>query len=352
MLHFCKICNAARIKPSKRKLTDLLKKFSSRRITALLFRRIGDSLLVTPAFRALKKHRTQDHLSVIVEPQVARVFQNNPFIDQIEIIEPPSVIQLSRIIRHQSPDLVLDFLSDPRSALACLLSRTPHRYGFSHRGRTWFYSNTLLGQNPAHPIYSALHKAQLLEFCGCSISDITLDFFLTPNDLNFAEKVWQENAWTLKSKIAAFFISSRRAYKRWKVSQFIRVIQWMRSTQDIIPLILITPGDESAVHEVTQSLHSTPVHTLEVREIGQLGAILKRSAVLIGNDGGPKHLAVALNTPTVTIFISDPPQFWTPPQSDRHLFISLFTAFDHSKQILSEEAQVDSVIELVKTLIY
>ncbi len=54
-------------------------------IVALLFKRVGDSLLATPALRALKSRHPDSNLAVLVEPQVARVFQNLPYIDNIVV---------------------------------------------------------------------------------------------------------------------------------------------------------------------------------------------------------------------------------------------------------------------------
>jgi ADP-heptose:LPS heptosyltransferase len=46
----------------------------------------------------------------------------------------------------------------------------------------------------------------------------------------------------------------------------------------------------------------------------ELGALLARCALLVANDSGPKHVAVALGTPTVTIFGPTHPATWHPPR--------------------------------------
>jgi ADP-heptose:LPS heptosyltransferase len=45
----------------------------------------------------------------------------------------------------------------------------------------------------------------------------------------------------------------------------------------------------------------------------ELGALLKRCALWIGNDSGPKHVAVALGVPTITLFGPTNPTTWHPP---------------------------------------
>ena len=86
-----------------------------------------------------------------------------------------------------------------------------------------------------------------------------------------------------------------------------------------IPLILATPGDESAVAELLARTALPMRNSVAVSNLGQLGAVLRRCRVLVGNDGGPKHLAVALEVPTVTIFSPGAARHWTPPDSPLHV---------------------------------
>jgi heptosyltransferase-2 len=44
-----------------------------------------------------------------------------------------------------------------------------------------------------------------------------------------------------------------------------------------------------------------------------LGALLSRCSLLVGNDSGPKHVAVALGVPTVTVYGPTNPATWHPP---------------------------------------
>src|SRR5205814_697880 len=59
----------------------------------------------------------------------------------------------------------------------------------------------------------------------------------------------------------------------------------------------------------------TGAHLLTLRE---LAAILSEADVFLGNDSGPKHLAVAVGTPTVTLFGPEHPFEWHPYPKERH----------------------------------
>ncbi len=289
------------------------------RICALLFRRVGDSLLATPALRAIKQRFPQAYLQVLAEPQAARVFHLNPWIDETRVVRRVDALGLARKLRSDgAPSIVLDFLSDPRSALASYLSYSPVRAGFATKLRQLLYTHRVPLQDERNPVYSAQHKLGLATAVGALGSDDKLDFFLTDSDRKWVTALWQERGWLETVPTAAFFIHSRREHKRWPIRHFAEVIRHVRGVMNWRPLILQTPGDEAAVSGLLQTGIVTESNVVEIADLGHLGAVLKKCAMLIGNDGGPKHIAVALDVPTLTIFMTDKPGYWTPPHSLIH----------------------------------
>src|SRR5690606_35295202 len=49
-----------------------------------------------------------------------------------------------------------------------------------------------------------------------------------------------------------------------------------------------------------------------------LASMLKASTLYLGNDSGPKHLAVAVGTPTITLFGPEDPFEWHPYPRESH----------------------------------
>jgi ADP-heptose:LPS heptosyltransferase len=296
---------------------------ASPRLTALLFRRVGDSLLATPALRALKRRFPDSRLFVMSEPPCARVFHLNPWIDETIVVpKGPSAFTLAKVLRGQGqPDMVADFLSDPRSALGCWLSGARCRAGIASGFRRHLYTICAAPQDTSQPIYSGQHKLLLAQALDAKSDGLRTEFFLTDDDFAFAMREWQIRNWSEQSSVIAFFVHSRRDYKRWPLERFAQVIRALSGNGTEV-VVLLTPGDETAVGVLQQANILPATNFLTISDLGHLGAVLKKCRLLIGNDGGPKHLAVALDTPTLTIFGREPAVYWTPPDAPQHVALA------------------------------
>ena len=89
-----------------------------RKIHVIQLRRIGDVLLTTPAVEVLKANFPDAKLHFLVERPCHEVLNGNPFIDEVLVYERDKPLKWIREVRKRRYDLVVDFLSNPRSAVA------------------------------------------------------------------------------------------------------------------------------------------------------------------------------------------------------------------------------------------
>jgi ADP-heptose:LPS heptosyltransferase len=80
-------------------------------------------------------------------------------------------------------------------------------------------------------------------------------------------------------------------------------------------------------------------------ELGVLAAIIKHSILLVSNDTGVSHLAVALEVPSVIIFSAHSSEKrWAPLNTERHLVISHTDATDVSHVIQSTLTKLNRLV--------
>ena len=84
-------------------------------------------------------------------------------------------------------------------------------------------------------------------------------------------------------------------------------------------LVTSGPGERGLAQEVAASLPQDRAIVAGETSLGELAALYARCGLVMGPDSGPLHLAVAVGTPSVTLYgASDPARFgpWGP--TDRH----------------------------------
>jgi heptosyltransferase-2/heptosyltransferase-3 len=105
--------------------------------------------------------------------------------------------------------------------------------------------------------------------------------------------------------------------KHWQEDKWARVADTLAGQLDA--KIVLTGGDHELplVRRIANQMEQTACIMAGDTGVGQLAALFKRALVVLGPDSGPLHLAVAVGTPTVTLYgPADPVEFgpWGNPQ--------------------------------------
>jgi ADP-heptose:LPS heptosyltransferase len=74
-------------------------------------------------------------------------------------------------------------------------------------------------------------------------------------------------------------------------------------------LLVVGPADEDAAAPLSALPGCVPVRDMPIR---QLGALLGRAGLYVGNDSGVSHLAAAAGAPTLALFGPTDPAVWAP----------------------------------------
>jgi ADP-heptose:LPS heptosyltransferase len=115
---------------------------------------------------------------------------------------------------------------------------------------------------------------------------------------------------------------SRKVTRRWPAASFIRLGRLLREKHGCALKVFWGPGEKELAEEVARGIGEGATLIPETRSIGELARELAACRVVVGNCAGPKHVALALGVPTVTIHGSSDPASWTPVHPD-HRFVRL-----------------------------
>ncbi len=290
------------------------------RILLTQLRRIGDVVLTTPIIRALREAYPQAHITYLTEAPSEQVLRNNPHVDQVLVLPkrqgPVAELGFLWRLRRERFDLVLDFFGNPRSALLTWFTGAPRRIGLSLRGRRRLYSDAV--SLPPGRRFAVEHKALLLAPLGLSVSNLLPEVFPTAAEQAVAEAQLADLGVGPGELLVGLCPVSRMPYKVWPAERFAAVADHLIERHGARVLFFWGPGEEHFITQVRAHMGQTALPSYPVPSLMEMAALLARCQLLVSNDNGPRHLAVAVGTPTVGIFGRTHAINWTPPAAPAH----------------------------------
>jgi ADP-heptose:LPS heptosyltransferase len=129
--------------------------------------------------------------------------------------------------------------------------------------------------------------------------DRTMELGVSPEQQAEADRV-------LHGVVAPFVLlnpGAVRANKRWPAERFAAVADALAESHGLSAAVTGSPN-EREVLEAVMRCAKAPIVSLAERGItlGSLKGVIKRAALMISNDTGPRHMAIALGTPVVSLF--------------------------------------------------
>jgi len=281
---------------------------------------IGDVLFTTPLIANLKRADEGAEVGFLCNARAKAVLENNPDIDEIFVYEKDEFVKLwkeSKIkclkalnnlfsaIRKMKYDTVFDFTLSREFGLAFLLAGIPKRIGLNYKNRGFFLTRKLplTGFANRHVIE---HYLDLLKFAG--VNSLVREMRLDPSGdaLLWAADYLRDKGMNERPRIAVIpgggaSWGEQAARKRWDASGFAGCADLL-AIEGFDVLILGDSSEKELCAEVAGKMNEGSKVVENGLELDKYIALLARCDLVLCNDGGPLHIAVALGRKTVSIF--------------------------------------------------
>lgn len=271
-----------------------------RSILVIQLRRLGDVILTTPALEALKARHPAAKLDFLVEAPGAEAVQGNPCIDEVLSYDAGSMagaLSWGLRIRARKYDWVVDFLANPRTALITAMSGAKVKAGPGHVSRRWAYNLRL--EQSKETCYAAQEKVRWLAPLG-----------VKPSDAPPLPRLFLASKPPSVPNVIGFFPASRKSTRAYPAASWVRLGELLRDKHGAAVRVFWGPGEKELAAEVAQGCGAELAP--ETKGVKELAAALAACRLVVSNCAGPKHVAVAVGTPTVTVHGSSDPRAWTP----------------------------------------
>jgi heptosyltransferase-3 len=288
--------------PQHHHMTDI-SNINPQRILVCQLRQIGDVLLATPTLELLKKRFPLADIDVLTESKCVQVLENNPNINRIWPIDKKALrnpfkalAYYARVGRH-GYDLIVDLQQLPRCKWVVRFSDAPVKLSF----KPPWYNRYLYTHWPEPKYgYAAMCKANALRPLGIEWDGEAPAIWLTDDEKDQAQDILSAHG--VNGPFVTVDPSHRRETRRWKARHFAGLIQLIGQTHpDLRFVILYGPGERELARKVADLAGGSAVVPNSMLSLREMAAVQSMAVLHIGNCSSPRHFAVAVGTPSLTI---------------------------------------------------
>jgi lipopolysaccharide heptosyltransferase II len=282
---------------------------------------IGDVVLTTPIIRAVRSAYPKAHIAYLAETEAASLLENNPHLDEIIAYDIKrnifSQLLFFRRLHAQKYDLVIDFFGNPRTAILTYATGSGVRVGIDGRARSGLYTHRI--KDDPRPKTAIQFYFQFLQALGVEPTSTKTEIFLTEDERREARIYLQWNGIDVERPTVTLHPGASWPAKVWPSDRFAQLADYLIANLGAQVILTQGPKDRETVAEVSRRCVGN-IKILEALPLRQLAAVLSHVDVVVANDSGPMHIAVAVGTKTIGIFGPGEENIWFPyDTSEGHL---------------------------------
>jgi len=304
---------------------------------------IGDVLFTTPVIRSIKENFPASQVGYWCNERVGDILDDNPCIDKVFALSRGDLKRISGYSRMQGLrrswglfcaikkgrfDISLDFSLEHRYSLISKLAGVKKRVGFNYRKRGKFLTDNLevSGYRDKHVVEYYLG---LLDLIGVK-PELTprLELFVADEAKFKVRALFKDLGIENKGPLigiapgAGASWGKDAGYKHWPAEKFAQVTDKISKDFGARALILGDGKERQLAERIMEASSSKPLDLSGKISLKELAAVIEGLDLLIANDGGPLHMAVALGVKTVSIFGPVDELVYGPyPASAKHIVI-------------------------------
>ncbi len=278
---------------------------------------LGDVVMATPAFKALRESFPKARIVCGIKKGHRAILEGLPWIDEFHAVEKTrglrGLLREARRLREQRFDLAVLFPNSVSSALVCRIAGIPRRIGYK-QGRGLLISEGIRASAPIRkdgkkygprrvPEPMIDYWSRLFEATGLGKPALHPSLAVSDEEEKTAQELLAlhglpRDARPLLLNPGASFGST----KLWAAERWARLAGLLDEAGLGPQLVLVGPGEEElaraigAATSVPLTLCIDPLFPL-----GALKALVRRSVAMVTTDSGPRHVAVAFDTPHVVL---------------------------------------------------
>ncbi len=286
-----------------------------KKVLVIALNRLGDAVVSIPAFRAIKESLPQSEVTVLSNSYVRDILDRVDFIDRIVAYEKRGTFlekaRLARKLAGHRFDLAVDLTCDYTfgNALVCFLSGARYRVGYGTSGRGFLFHKPV--KHKKKPLHAVEEILDIVRSVGLDIASKSLRISASREAREAIKKFLEGQNIEHGDLLIGIHPGGYYPTQKWPAERFAQVGKALMEKFGAKIVLIGGPGEEKWIGQVKTVMKNNCSIFLN-QPVKNLLALIQSCQLLLCNNSGPLHLAVALGTPTVSTMGPTLPEKWGP----------------------------------------
>ena len=261
---------------------------------------IGDTLMGTPALRALRESFPESEVHLLVNAQRREVVARNPHVDRVLPYRNNLFHRLLlsfRRLPYYDTVLVFHANEDIWGVLDAV------RYGVCHTRQDFQGARRRVFKLDSLPRHSIQKRLALVEIAGGKkTEDFRYEFSIPPNLQGWAAEHLKERGIFPQDPLVGLQLGATDLFKCWPIEFFAQTARRLRSSRRAKIYVNAAPAEKQLVERFLDLAGEEGILVTPGEDLLRSAALIQRCHVFITPDTGPMHMAIALGVPLIGLF--------------------------------------------------
>ncbi len=306
---------------------------------------VGDVLFTTPMIRQIKNAFHDVAIGYVANARTASLLRNHPLISKVFIYERDEFHQiykrskiqfLARLstfvkeIKSEGFDAAIDLSLNSSADFLLMLTGIKTRIGYNYKNRSPFLTQKfkLSGYEGRHVVD---YYNDLLSALGIVPQPTPMEFPLTAADRAWAMGFLKTNGLSGKKVVIGIVPGGGASwgkdalFKRWEPQNYVKLADNLIENCGADIILMGDEKERELCERVAREMRGRSFQLCGKTSLSQFAAVSAQLKLVVVNDGGPLHMAVAAGAKTVSIFgpvdekVYGP---YAPLEREQHLVVS------------------------------
>ena len=257
---------------------------------------VGDVVMASCVWKMARARFPDANITAVIRPHLAPLLDGVDAFDSVLPLDMKSSMFIAaKELRSLSADAIILLPNSFRSAMIAKLARIPIRCGYKRDRRSWLLTEGVPVIQQHQPTPTTEYYLRLANVLFDAEEQLSLPTIGTRKPQHGILDKYSH-------PIVLLVVGASKPKKRWAPERFARVADSLHE-MGATCCAIGSPEEHELIQEVVFVANS-PVHDLTQSDLTleSLKDVIQQADLMITNDTGPRHLAVAYGTPTITLY--------------------------------------------------